>query len=141
MLVLREVPFHGCLDCIDFLKRVWPLDEMPSEDHRFRTATHDIATHMGFGDWDYSHLLLERLKLAGGPDDDFLRFIETAVHPVGRTRRNGSTQPSCRHQWTSRKRRLSPCRNRPDLREARIWRHTSWFRASVSRPNIVGEGR
>ena len=82
MLVLREVPFHGCLDCIDFLKRVWPLDEMPSEDHRFRTATHDIATHMGFGDWDYSHLLLERLKLAGGPDDDFLRFIETAVHPL-----------------------------------------------------------
>ena len=81
-LVLREAHFHGRLDCMDFLKRVWPLDEMPSEDHRFRTATSDIATHMGFGDWDDSHLLLERLKLARGPDDDFLRFIEEVVHPL-----------------------------------------------------------
>ena len=81
-LVLREAPFYGRLDCMDFLKRVWPLDEMPSEDHRFRTATGDIATHVGFGDWDDSHLLLERLKLARGPDDDFLRFIEEVVHPL-----------------------------------------------------------
>ena len=81
-LVLREAPFHGRLDYMDFLKRIWPLDEMPSEDHRFRTATSDIATHMGFGDWDDSHLLLERLKLARGSDDDFLRFIEEVVHPL-----------------------------------------------------------
>ena len=81
-IILREVPFHGRLDYMDFLKRVWPLDEMPSEDYRFRTATGDIATHMGFGDWDHSHLLLERLKLARGPDADFLRFLEEVVHPL-----------------------------------------------------------
>ena len=67
---------------MDFLKRVWPLDEMPSEDHRFKTATGDIATHMRFGDWDDSHLLLERLNLAGGPVDEFLRFLEAVVHPL-----------------------------------------------------------
>ena len=82
MLVLRDLPFHGRLDYMDFLKRVWPLDEMPSEDRRFKIATHDIATHMGFGDWDYSYLLLERLNLAGGPDDQFMRFIEAVVHPL-----------------------------------------------------------
>ena len=82
MLVLRDAPFHGRLEFMDFLKRVWPLDEMPSEDHRFKTATSDIATHMRFGDWDDSHLLLERLKLAGGSDDDFLRFLEALVHPL-----------------------------------------------------------
>ncbi len=82
MLVLRDAPFHGHLDYMDFLKRVWPLDEMPSEDHRFQTATLDIATHMRFGDWDDTHLLLERLKLAGGADDHFLRFIEAVVHSL-----------------------------------------------------------
>ena len=85
LLILRDAPFHGRLDYMDFLKRVWPLDEMPSEDRRYQTATQDISTHMGFGDWDDTHLLLERLKLAGGPDDQFLRFIrfiEEVVHPM-----------------------------------------------------------
>ena len=82
MLALRDASFHGRLEYMDFLKRVWPLDEMPSEDGRFRTATADVATHMRFGDWDDSHLLLERLNLSGGPDDDFLRFIEAVVHPL-----------------------------------------------------------
>ena len=82
MLVLRNAPYHGRLDYMDFLKRVWPLDEMPSQDHRFRTASSDIATHMGFGDWDDSHLLLERLRLARGSDDEFLRFLESVVHPL-----------------------------------------------------------
>ena len=82
MLLLRDAPYHGRLEYMDFLKRVWPLDEMPSEDRRFTTATADIATHMGFGDWDDSHLLLERLRLSGGPDDDFMRFLEAVVHPL-----------------------------------------------------------
>ena len=82
MIVLRDASFHGRLEYMDFLKRVWPLDEMPSEDRRFRTATRDIATHMGFGDWDDSHLLLVRLNLSGGPDDQFLAFLEAVVHPL-----------------------------------------------------------
>lgn len=82
MLALRESPFHGQLYYVDFLKRVWPLDEMPSEDSRFNTATRDIETHMGFGDWDKSDLLLDRLNLARGPDDEFLKFLEALVHPL-----------------------------------------------------------
>ena len=45
MLLLRDAPYHGRLEYMDFLKRVWPLDEMPSEDRRFTNATADIATH------------------------------------------------------------------------------------------------
>ena len=82
MLLLRDAPFHGGLDYMDFLKRVWPLDSMRSWDPRFRIATHDIGTHMDFGDWTDSHLLLVRLNLAGGADDEFLRFLETVVHPL-----------------------------------------------------------
>ncbi len=47
---------------MDFLNSVWPLDEIPSEDRRFRTATRDIVTHMGLGDWDDTHILLERFS-------------------------------------------------------------------------------
>ena len=82
MLVLRDASFHGRLDVMNFLKRVWPLDEMPSEDHRFETATFDIRTHLRFEDWDDSYLLLERLNLARGADDQFLQFIEAVVHPL-----------------------------------------------------------
>lgn len=82
MLVLRDTSFHGRLDCLDFLKRVWPLDEMPSQDSRFQTATADIATHVHFGDWDDAHLLLERLNLARDADARFMRFIEMVVHPL-----------------------------------------------------------
>ena len=77
--VLLSVPHKPALA---FLKRVWPLDEMPSEDRRFNSATADIATHMRFGDWDVAHLLMERLHLAQGPDDEFLRFLEAVVHPL-----------------------------------------------------------
>lgn len=82
MLILRDTPFHGRLDCLDFLKRVWPLEEMPSQDFRFRTATADIATHLRFGDWDDAHLLLERLSLARDSDERFMRFIEMVAHPL-----------------------------------------------------------
>ncbi len=82
MLLLRSEPYHGRLDYMDFLRRVWPIDEMPSQDGRFKYATRDIATHMGFGDWDDSYLLLVRLNLSSGPDDDFLRFLSEVVHPL-----------------------------------------------------------
>ena len=78
----RNAPYHGQLNYMDFLKRVWPLDEMPSHESRFTSATSDIATHMSFQDWEDSYLLYERLRLSDGPDAEFLRFLETVVHPL-----------------------------------------------------------
>ncbi len=82
MLLMRESPYYGRLEDVDFLNRVWPLNEMPSWDTRFRTAMQDIRTHLGFGDWDDSYLLTVRLGLLSESDDVFLRFVETAVHPM-----------------------------------------------------------
>ncbi len=82
-LVLRENSFHGTLNQMDFLKRVWNLASMPSTDHRFDNAEADIWQHTVLNeDWDVSYLLLEYLKLISCPDKTFLKFVEIAVHPL-----------------------------------------------------------
>jgi hypothetical protein len=53
LLLDKEHPFHGNLDMISFLKRVWPLETMPSEDSRFENAEGDIWQHT-VNNCDYS---------------------------------------------------------------------------------------
>lgn len=82
-LLLREYPFHGRLDLISFLKRIWDLSSMPSTDYRFKNAEGDIWQHMVNNyDWDYDYLLYTYLDLLGCSDEIFLKFVETCVHPV-----------------------------------------------------------
>lgn len=76
---------HGRLDLVAFLKRLWPLDEMPSTDGRFDTAAGDVGQHMiNNNDWDYDFLFDGYLGLMGGSDEQFLRFLEEMVHPIVR---------------------------------------------------------
>ena len=76
---------YGRLDLIAFLKRIWPLDQMPSNDSRFDTAEGDIWQHMiNNEDWDYDYLFNNRLGLRGSSDDQFFRFLEEMVHPIVR---------------------------------------------------------
>lgn len=83
LLLDKEAPFHGKLDLISFLKRVWPLDSMPSEDNRFKNAAGDIWQHMVNNyDYDESTLLYRRLRINEVPDKQFVRFLETCMHPV-----------------------------------------------------------
>lgn len=82
-VLLRERPFHGRLELLAFLKRVWDLSSMPSTDSRFQDAAGDIWQHMVNNfDWSYDYLLRERLDLSRCDDNTFLRFIETCVHPL-----------------------------------------------------------
>ncbi len=75
--------FHGRMDLMTFLKRIWNLSEMPSTDHRFNNADGDIWQHMiRNDDWDHQYLLCERLNLLGCDDAIFLRFLETCLHPL-----------------------------------------------------------
>lgn len=75
--------FHGNLDLISFLKRIWDLPSMPSTDHRFVDAEGDIWQHMVRNeDWSYSELLDGRLNLSGCDDSIFLKFLETCLHPL-----------------------------------------------------------
>lgn len=76
---------HGRLDLVDFLKRIWPLEKMPSTDPRFKTAAGDIGQHMiNNYDWNYNQLFDECLNLLHGPDIVFLKFVEEATHPLVR---------------------------------------------------------
>ncbi|MDI6639903.1 MAG: TIR domain-containing protein [Methanocellales archaeon] len=82
-LLLRKYPFHGRLDLISFLKRIWDLSSMPSTDGRFKDAEGDIWQHMiNNYDWEYGFLLYTYLDLLKCNDETFLKFLETCVHPV-----------------------------------------------------------
>ncbi len=82
-LLLRKQSFHGSLDLISFLKRVWNLSQMPSTDSRFENAEGDIWQHMvNNNDWTYSDLLNNHLDLLSCDDETFIRFVEMCVHPI-----------------------------------------------------------
>jgi very-short-patch-repair endonuclease len=79
------MPISGSLELIEFLKRIWSLDSMPSSDSRFSNATGDIFQHVvNNRDWDIYYLLDTYLGLLKGSDDQFLHFLEEVVHPVVR---------------------------------------------------------
>lgn len=82
-LILKQGSFHGQMDYMSFLKRVWPLDKMSSTDGRFATAEGDIWQHtVNNNDWDQAYLLYDYLGLRHCPDELFLKFVETTVHPL-----------------------------------------------------------
>ncbi len=82
-LLLREYPFHGRLDLIDFLRRVWDLSSIPSTDSRFKDAEGDIWQHViNNDDWDSHHLLYKYLDLLKCSDGIFIKFVETCLHPL-----------------------------------------------------------
>lgn len=88
LLLMNEAPeksISGKLDLVEYLKRIWPLDSMPSTDSRFKTASGDVWQHMvNNDDWSYHHLFDDYLGLLNEPDELFLRFLEQLVHPVVR---------------------------------------------------------
>jgi hypothetical protein len=86
-LTLDNVHWWGRLDEVAFLKRLYPLSEMPSTDSRFSNASGDIWQHCinNPGDWDYDWVFHDpRFELTDGNDDKFLRFLCETVHPVVR---------------------------------------------------------
>jgi hypothetical protein len=82
-LILKDAPFHGRLDLVSFLKRIWNLSAMPSTDSRFQNAEGDIWQHMiNNSDWDLNYLLYDYLELLTCDDETFIKFIEACLHPV-----------------------------------------------------------
>lgn len=83
---MEDESFYGSLDLVTFLKRVWPLDTMPSSDSRFKNAAGDIWQHMiNNSDWDNAALLYHRLGILEAPDELFGKFLEECVHPIVRS--------------------------------------------------------
>jgi hypothetical protein len=77
-------PWWGKLDEVDFLARIYNLEELPSDDPRFPTAARDIWQHrINNYDWDDDWVFSDsRFKLASGPDEVLLEFLAQMVHPV-----------------------------------------------------------
>ena len=82
-LITREAPLSGQLGLVDFLGRTWDLSSMPSTDGRFPTAAGDIWKHMEMNnDWTLHYLLYSYLDLGGSEDEQFIKFLESCVHPT-----------------------------------------------------------
>lgn len=79
--------WHGRLDEVEFLRRVFDLKSLPSTDGRFEDAAGDIWQHRinNPGDWQDDWVFYDsRFDLLHGSDESFLRFICETVHPVVR---------------------------------------------------------
>ncbi len=83
---LEDIDWHGRLDEIAFLSRIWDLGDMPSTDRRFRDAAGDISQHRyANDDWPDDWIFGDaRFDLMHGPDSILLRFLSETVHPAVR---------------------------------------------------------
>lgn len=89
-LRLENAAWHGELDDVEFLSRLFDLQQMPSTDSRFKDAAGDIWQHRyNNDDWERDWIFTDsRFRLVDGPTDKFLRFLCEVVHPVVRPNRD-----------------------------------------------------
>ncbi len=83
---ISDVAWWGRLEEVEFLSRLYSLDELPSYDGRYKDAEGDIFQHrVNNSDWDNDWVFSDsRFGLANGEDDDFLRFLTEMLHPTVR---------------------------------------------------------
>lgn len=89
-LRLERIRWQGQLDDVEFLNRLYNLENMPSYDQRFENAAGDIWQHcINNDDWDENWIFADkRFDLSDCPPEDFLRFLCETVHPVVRPERD-----------------------------------------------------
>lgn len=89
-LKLESVAWHGKLDDVEFLQRIFDVEALPSYDHRFENAAGDIWQHRYNNndwepDWIYSDKRFDLLRCS---TEIFLKFLSEMVHPVVRRDRD-----------------------------------------------------
>jgi len=80
----EDISWSGSLDNVDFLSRIYDLDQLPSHDGRFENAKEDIRQHTIYnpGDWNPNWIFDdERFNLLHCPENEFLRFLCEMIHP------------------------------------------------------------
>ncbi|MGF6607806.1 hypothetical protein OKW45_002706 [Paraburkholderia sp. WSM4175] len=89
-LRLNDLAWFGQLDDVEFLSRLFELEQLPSSDARFKDAAGDIWQHrMNNDDWSRDWLFSDgRFNLVDGPAERFLRFLCEMVHPLVRPDRD-----------------------------------------------------
>lgn len=79
-------PYYGRVEEIDFLKRLYELDKMPSSDSRFPNAEAEIVQHI-VNNSDYIECWVfedRRFQLMDGSDEVYLKFLCEIFHPAVR---------------------------------------------------------
>ena len=86
----RRTVWHGALDDVSFLERIFDLTSLPSFDPRFETARDDIWQHrINNDDWLIDWVFVDdRFRLYTLPQEKFLQFIAEVLHPIVRTDRS-----------------------------------------------------
>lgn len=89
-LRLENVTWQGYLDEVEFLSRLYDLQNLPSHDSRFKDAAGDIWQHcINNDDWEpYWVFADSRFGLMDGSAETFLRFLCETIHPVVRPDRD-----------------------------------------------------
>lgn len=76
------------LNIVNFLKLIWDLPAMKSEDPRFRNAEADAIQHLiNNDDWDTTFIYEKRFNLLAGDQKYFIKFVEVVVSPSVRRNR------------------------------------------------------
>jgi hypothetical protein len=86
-ITVEKINWAGRLEEPEFLARIFPLEELPSHDSRFTTASGDIWQHrINNSDWSDEWVFSDpRFNLNGCDDDLLLRFLCESLHPVVRS--------------------------------------------------------
>ena len=79
--------WSGALNDVEFLRRLYDLDALPSTDRRFSSASGDIAQHRVLNalDWDDDWIFSDTRFGLADSDDALLRFLAEMLHPAVRT--------------------------------------------------------
>ena len=77
------------LNIVNFLKLIWDLPAMKSDDSRFRNAEADATQHLiNNDDWDTDYIFEKRFNLLAGDQKYFIKFVELVVSPDVRHDKN-----------------------------------------------------
>lgn len=81
--IQRYLYWGGFDNELSFLKRLYQLDKMPSNDSRYQNAEGDIVQHtINNDDWELCWVFEdERFPLHDGTDEDYLRFLIEVFNP------------------------------------------------------------
>jgi hypothetical protein len=94
-ITANKISWWGRLDEVAFLSRVFPdIEEQPSTDYRFETASGDIRQHRQNNfDWEDDWIFDdERFGLRSGSDELFVLFLSQMLHPLVRPDANEARQ-------------------------------------------------
>ena len=84
--MISKTSWSGALDEADFLGRIYDMDNMPSTDSRFKTASRDIWQHrVNNYDWADDWIFEDTRFSLRQSDEKLLRFLAETLHPVVRS--------------------------------------------------------